>query len=89
MRCVCVVETRHNLTWSPLACCTLQSSSRVSVYKNFKSARTFRPSFSAEQLFGGALIALRSNDFVCFYDWESDRLVRRIEEVPEVRARRE
>lgn len=59
-----------------------ESSSRIVVYKNFNTSRSFRPSFSAEQIFGGVLIGVRSNDFVCFYDWEADRLVRRIDEVP-------
>ena len=61
----------------------VQSSSQIAIYKNFKVQRSFRPSFSAQQLWGGALIAVRSNDFVCFYDWASDTLVRRIDEVPE------
>jgi hypothetical protein len=50
----------------------------VSVFKNFKEHKQFRPPFAAEGIFGGALLAVRSNDFVDFYEWEDLRLVRRI-----------
>lgn len=38
--------------------------------------------FSAEGIFGGTLLGIRSRDFVCLYDWETTRIVRRIEVVP-------
>ena len=48
------------------------------VFKDFKEHKQFRPPFAAEGIFGGALLAVRSNDFVDFYEWEDMRLVRRI-----------
>lgn len=48
------------------------------VFKNFKEAKQFRPPFAAEGIFGGALVGIRSNEFVDFYDWDDLRLVRRI-----------
>ncbi len=41
-----------------------------------------RPSFSAEGIFGGALLGVRSGRFVCLYDWEKLSLIRRIDVVP-------
>lgn len=38
-----------------------------------------RPTFSAEHIYGGPLLAMRSNDFICFYDWAECRLIRRID----------
>lgn len=38
-----------------------------------------RPTFSAERIFGGTLLAMCSNDFICFYDWAECRLIRRID----------
>ena len=50
----------------------------LAVFKNFKEHKQFRPPFAAEGIFGGALLAVRSNEFVDFYEWEDMRLVRRI-----------
>ena len=41
--------------------------------------KSIRPTFSAEGIYGGALLAVRSNDFVCFYDWAECRVIRRID----------
>jgi len=59
-----------------------ESSSRVKVFKNFKETHSFKPSFSAEGIFGGSLLAVRSNSFVCFYDWETTDIIRKIEVTP-------
>lgn len=41
--------------------------------------KTVRPTFSAERIFGGTLLAMCSSDFICFYDWAECRLIRRID----------
>lgn len=51
--------------------CCRESTSVVKVFKNFKEVHTLRPGFSAEGLYGGTLLAVRSNDFICFYDWST------------------
>ncbi|KAL8435645.1 hypothetical protein Efla_007278 [Eimeria flavescens] len=45
-------------------------------------AYNFTPPFAVEELFGGYLLGLRSDDSVSFYDWNSYRLIRRIEVCP-------
>jgi len=61
---------------------TRESSSKVVVYKSLTERKQFRPSFGAEGVFGGHLLAVRSSDFVDFYDWEQCRFIRRIEVCP-------
>ena len=45
----------------------------------FQEKRSIRPTFSAERIYGGTLLAMCSNDFICFYDWVECRLIRRID----------
>jgi coatomer subunit beta' len=61
---------------------TRETSSKIKVFKNFKESKSFRPNFAAEGIFGGALLGVRSADFVDFYDWDECRIVRRIDVVP-------
>ena len=56
-----------------------ESTSKVKVFKNFKETLAFRPGIAAEGLSGGALLGVRSADTLVFYDWDSDRVVRKIE----------
>ncbi|KAL9678870.1 hypothetical protein QQ045_016721 [Rhodiola kirilowii] len=44
-----------------------------------REKKSIRPSFSAERIYGGTLLAMCSNDFICFYDWLECRLIRRID----------
>ncbi len=56
-----------------------ESTTKVRIFRNFKETHSFRPSIPAEGMFGGHLLCVRSADCVCFYDWDSGALVRRIE----------
>nr|QEX51140.1 coatomer subunit beta'-1-like isoform X1 [Cymbidium ensifolium] len=57
-----------------------ETTSRIKIFgKNFQEKKSIRPSFSAERIFGGTLLAMCSNDFICFYDWAECRLIRRID----------
>ncbi|KAF3775944.1 Coatomer subunit beta'-2 [Nymphaea thermarum] len=59
-----------------------ESTSRIKIFnKNFQEKKSIRPTFSAERIFGGTLLAICSNDFICFYDWQECRLIRRIDVV--------
>ena len=48
-----------------------ESTSVVKVFKSFKEVNSLRPGFSAEGIYGGTLLAVRTNDFICFYDWNT------------------
>jgi coatomer subunit beta' len=41
--------------------------------------KSIRPNFSAEGIFGGTLLAIKSSEFIVFYDWQECRLIRRID----------
>jgi coatomer subunit beta' len=56
-----------------------ESPSKIKIFKNFKEKLEFRPHFAAEGLHGGALLGLRSTDFICFYDWEQANVIQRID----------
>lgn len=60
---------------------TRESSSKIKIFKNFKEAKILRPAFSAEEIFGGLLLGVRSNSFVTFYDLDG-RVIRRIDVCP-------
>lgn len=58
-----------------------ESSSKIKIFQNFKETKIVRPTFSAEGVFGGPLLAARSTSSVTFYDWEG-RVIRKIDVVP-------
>ena len=46
--------------------------------------KSFKPEFGAENIYGGALLGVKSVSGLAFYDWETQELVRRIEIQPRV-----
>lgn len=59
-----------------------ESTSRIKVFKSFKEKTGLLPpklSYTAEGIFGGGLLGVRSKSFLIFYDWETGVLVRRID----------
>lgn len=59
-----------------------ESGNKVKLFRAFKERLTLTLPFSAEAMMGGALLGLRGNTFVCFYDWNSGSMVRRIDVIP-------
>lgn len=51
-----------------------ESTTSVKVFKNFKETAALRPGFAAEGIYGGALLGIRSSDFICFYDWTTTKV---------------
>uniref|UniRef100_A0A0N5AKD2 Coatomer subunit beta' n=1 Tax=Syphacia muris TaxID=451379 RepID=A0A0N5AKD2_9BILA len=56
-----------------------ESASALTLFRNFKPTRTIRPDIVMEGVEGGPLVAARSASSLCFYDWETGSLIRRIE----------
>ncbi|SAM78660.1 probable SEC27-coatomer complex beta subunit [Ustilago bromivora] len=57
-----------------------EGGSKVKVFRNFKE----RPglltlAYNVDNVAGGALLAVLASHFVCFYDWETGALVRRVD----------
>ena len=56
-----------------------ESTSRIKLYKNFKEKTSFKPAVTAEGLYGGALMGVRSGMSVAFHDWEQCRMIQVID----------
>ncbi|XP_074042717.1 coatomer subunit beta' [Leptinotarsa decemlineata] len=59
-----------------------ESGSTIRIFKNFKERKNFKSDFSAEGIYGGFLLGIKSVSGLTFYDWETLDLVRRIEIQP-------
>ena len=44
------------------------------MHRNFKEAQTIKTPFSADAIYGGQLLGVRSQDFICFYDWATGKV---------------
>lgn len=51
----------------------------MKVYRNFGEYKAFKTTFANEGIFGGRLLAIKSKDFITFYDWDDFNVVRRID----------
>eukprot|EP00921_Rhytidocystis_pertsovi_P015616 GHVQ01024830.1.p1 GENE.GHVQ01024830.1~~GHVQ01024830.1.p1 ORF type:complete len:844 (+),score=76.21 GHVQ01024830.1:281-2812(+) len=72
-----------DFVWSPEGHYAIRDEQgKITVFRNFAEHFSFKPAFQVDELFGGRLIGLRSSEFVCFYDWEEYRMVRRIDVAP-------
>lgn len=59
-----------------------EGTTYIKVFKNFKERKSFKPEFGAEGIFGGYLLGVKSVSGLLFYDWETLKLIRRIEIEP-------
>ena len=50
-------------------CTCRESGSSIKLFKNFRETSSIRTPFTIEGIHGGALLAVRGQDFVAFYDW--------------------
>jgi len=55
---------------------------KIKVFKNMQEFKIFQVGFTVEGIYGGRLLAIKSKEFVTFYDWESQVHVRRIDVSP-------
>mmetsp|Transcript_28883 Transcript_28883/g.52596 ORF Transcript_28883/g.52596 Transcript_28883/m.52596 type:complete len:898 (-) Transcript_28883:141-2834(-) len=63
---------------------TRDASGKITVFQDFTESFAFSPPFLVDEIFGGHLIGVRSGDFICFYDWNQYRLIRRIDVSPKL-----
>lgn len=57
-----------------------EQQSTITVYKNFKRHNSFNAiTNQIDGVIGGALLGIKGRDFVCFYDWTTNTLVRRVD----------
>ena len=58
---------------------TRETSTTIKVHKNFKEAFPIKLPFSIEGIHGGALLGVRTSDFIMFLDWATGETIRRID----------
>jgi coatomer subunit beta' len=59
---------------------TRDAPARIKLFRDFKERQTISLGYTADAIFGGAMLGVRSGqDFVFFYDWETGSPVRRID----------
>ncbi|KAI8804057.1 coatomer protein complex, subunit beta 2 [Cladochytrium replicatum] len=58
-----------------------ESTSKIRLFKNFKEKTNvaIKLNYSADGIYGGVLLGIRSSTFINFYDWETGVCVRRID----------
>eukprot|EP00457_Paulinella_chromatophora_P000553 gb/GEZN01000553.1/.p1 GENE.gb/GEZN01000553.1/~~gb/GEZN01000553.1/.p1 ORF type:complete len:1253 (+),score=357.41 gb/GEZN01000553.1/:273-3761(+) len=61
---------------------TRVSGSKIQLYKDWKESKSLKCKFTAEGMFGGRLLAVRSAEFIVMYDWETLNIIRRIDVCP-------
>jgi coatomer subunit beta' len=44
---------------------------QIKIYKNLQEFNAFNVGFNVEAIFGGRLLAVKSKEFITFYDWET------------------
>ncbi|XP_043491715.1 coatomer subunit beta' isoform X1 [Polistes fuscatus] len=59
-----------------------ESTTSVKVFKNFKEKKSFKPDFGADGIFGGYLLGVSSGSGLSFFDWDTLKLIRRIDIQP-------
>jgi coatomer subunit beta' len=61
---------------------TKTADGTIKVYKNFGEYKAFKTNYQVEGIFGGRLLAIKSKEFITFYDWEQVQVIRRIDVSP-------
>ncbi|RGB39282.1 coatomer WD associated region-domain-containing protein [Rhizophagus diaphanus] len=60
-----------------------ESTTKIKLYKNFKERpNSLKLNFTAEGIYGGTLLGVKSSSFLNLYDWETCSVVRRIDVIP-------
>ncbi|KAI4501304.1 hypothetical protein M0802_003677 [Mischocyttarus mexicanus] len=59
-----------------------ESTTSIKVFKNFKEKKNFKPDFGADGIFGGYLLGVSSGSGLSFFDWDTLKLIRRIDIQP-------
>lgn len=58
---------------------TRESTTLVKIYKNFKESSVVDLVYQADKIFGGALLGVKLEGCISFYDWELGALARRVD----------
>lgn len=74
--------TGTDLVWGKQDVFAIRVDGTVKIIKNGQDAGAFKVGYAFDTLFGGEFLAVKSEDSVVFFDWETQTVVRRIEVAP-------
>ncbi|KAJ3425096.1 coatomer subunit beta'-1 [Anaeramoeba flamelloides] len=57
----------------------LENNDKLKVFKNFNLQYKFDAPFEIKTIYGGVLLGAVSEGFICFYEWETGKIIRRID----------
>ncbi|KAJ3450690.1 coatomer subunit beta'-1 [Anaeramoeba flamelloides] len=57
----------------------LENNDKLKVFKNFNLQYKFDAPFEIKTIYGGVLLGVVSEGFICFYEWETGKIIRRID----------
>ncbi|CAD7940239.1 unnamed protein product [Amoebophrya sp. A120] len=66
-------------SWDGNAYATNDAIGKITVFHDFVEKFSFKPPFQVEEIFGGRLLGIKSSEYICFYDWQQFKLIRRID----------
>lgn len=76
--------TGSDFVWSSTGDYAVREQYNVKIFKGATNAQqiSLKTDFPIEGLFGGPILGVRSSDFVIFYDWQTAKIIRKIELSP-------
>ena len=72
----------YDLSWNENDSFVIKEGNTVKIYKDLKEIKNFKPGFSFENIFGGPLFSIKTEDSIYMYDIENTILIRKIEVIP-------
>ena len=72
-----------DISWCENDTFIVKDGNSVKIYQDLKEARTFKPGFSFDNIFGGPLFAVKTEDAIYLYDIENLIFIRKIDVSPE------
>eukprot|EP00828_Plagiopyla_frontata_P048307 TRINITY_DN9219_c0_g1_i2.p1 TRINITY_DN9219_c0_g1~~TRINITY_DN9219_c0_g1_i2.p1 ORF type:complete len:582 (-),score=100.39 TRINITY_DN9219_c0_g1_i2:88-1833(-) len=70
-----------NLVWASNGDYAVRLGSYVKIISGQTNnlIQKIKPDFAIDEIFGGPLLAIRNSEFIVFYDWETCKIIRRID----------
>ncbi len=72
----------YDLSWNENDSFVIKEGSTVKIYQDLKEIKNFKPGFAFENVFGGPLFSIKTEDAIYMYDVENTILIRKIEVIP-------
>ena len=71
-----------DISWNEGDSFVIKDKNVVKIYNNLKEEKSFKPGFSFDNVFGGPLFAVKTDEAIFLYDTENTIFIRKIDVVP-------